>query len=130
YKSWWQVPQVHCRHHDAHACGTFTFEAVEHRQEVAVESALLTIFKNCVGIVDEDDRRRIVLRCLKNPMDTRIEIVRARDERAINQKELASKTLSECAAYGCLTRARRPIQQHSAFRFQAQLDGERIIGER
>ena len=38
--------------------------------------------------------------------------------------------MSECAAYGCLARAGRSIQEHSAFWFQAQLGAERIIGER
>ena len=124
------MPQVHGRHHDAHPGRTLAFESVKHRQQVAIEPALLAVFKDGIGIVDKDHRRGIILRGLKNPMDALIEIVRARDERAINQEELATETVSERAAYCRFARAWGPVQQHSALWPQPQFRSQGIITER
>jgi hypothetical protein len=116
-----QVAQVHGGHHDADAGGVLAFQTVQHGQEVAVQAALFAVFEYRIGIVDEDDRWRVVSGRLEHPVDTAIEIIRVGNEGAVNQKELAAKPVRQRPADGGFAGARRTIEQHAALGPKGQI---------
>src|SRR5215472_827043 len=79
--------EIHSCHHDADARTPFAFQTVKHRQEIAIQTPLLTIFKDRVRIIDENYGGRVFLGSLKNTMDSLIEILGPGNERAVDQEE-------------------------------------------
>ena len=53
HQSWRQMVQVHGGHHDADASRTLAFEAIEHGQQVSVQTTFLTIFEDHIGIINK-----------------------------------------------------------------------------
>src|SRR2546423_1560812 len=77
-------------------------ESVEHREEIPIESRLLTALEDDVAVVDEDDRRRVLLCRLEDPMNTMMEVRRPADDRAVDEEELALQAMRERPADGRL----------------------------
>ena len=122
-----QVAQIHRGHHDADSRAPLAFEAVDHRQQITIEAALLTVFENRVRIVDKDDRWRVVLGSLEDLMNSLIEVLAACDEGTVDQKELASETMGERAPNRRLSCPGRAIQKHTALGLQSQLRAQGVV---
>jgi hypothetical protein len=63
-------------------------------------------------------------------LDPVVKVAGARDEGAIDEKELALQPVRQRPAHGRLARARRTVEQHAALGTQLELTGERIILQR
>src|SRR5262249_9793459 len=102
-------------------------QAVEHGQQVAVQPQLGARLEDDVTVVDEDDRRRVVLGRLEDAVDPPVEVPRARDDRAIDQEELPLQPVRQRPAYRRLAAAGRPQQQDAALGLQPQLQGQGVV---
>src|SRR6266478_6414089 len=83
-----KVGDVHGGHHDANPAGAFAFQPVDHGQQVAIQAAFLSVFKNGVCVVDENDRGGIVLGGFEHMVNAVVKALGARDESSVDQEEL------------------------------------------
>src|SRR5206468_12320070 len=95
-------------------------ETVEHREQVAIQAGVLA-FEDHVAVVNEHHRGRVLHRRLKYLMQLAVEARRAGDERAVDEEELPTQSMSECAADRRLAGARRPRQQDASLGVEGQL---------
>ena len=113
--------QVHGRHHDADArAASLLREFVEHGEQITVETALFAVFEDGVGIVDEDDRGRVLLGGFEDLVDAAVELAGASDESSVDQEELAFQAMRKRAADGGLAGAGRPVEEQVALGAQAE----------
>src|SRR5690348_12708710 len=84
-----------------------------------------------IGIVDEQDRRSIVLGLLHDRPDLAEERHRRLgNERAVDQMQASLHSMCERSANAGLSRARRPVKKHSTLGLQTKLPGKLSILER
>ena len=91
---------------------------------------LLPALENDIAVVDENDAGRALCGKAEGIDQLVIEVTRAGNGRAIEQKELALEAVGQRAADGRLTGAGRSRQQHAALGAQGQLFGQRVVFQR
>ena len=99
-------------------------------EQVSVEAVFLSALEDDVAVIDEDDRRGVLLRLVEHAMDHLVEMLGPGDEGPIDEKELAPEAMGQRPADRRLPRAGRPGQQHPSFRLELQFLGQFAVLQR
>mmetsp|Transcript_18095 Transcript_18095/g.28613 ORF Transcript_18095/g.28613 Transcript_18095/m.28613 type:complete len:619 (-) Transcript_18095:383-2239(-) len=112
-------------HHHLPASFEAIHEGQQHRHDTTLQFAirLVSLGRNTVNLVDEDNGRRILLRLLKRLAQIGLRVARhlTHDLWTIDEEEEGASLVGHRLRQQRLTRARRTIQQDSARRFHTQV---------
>src|SRR5204863_1238293 len=116
-----KIANVHRRHHQTDAPRARALQAVEHREEETIQSRLVAALEDDVGVVDEDDRRRVLPRRFEDAVNLLMKDGRPTHDGAVDEEELALEPMREGATDRRLASSRRTGEQHAALGLEVQL---------